>query len=256
MLPGEDYLAEQIEVIDVDGIHRARRFVKCALADALQNSFADVYRSLNRAEPYDHAASSVARRSLKNLCLSYLVETPQGDQLAKQQLAGSNNMTDTLAALSALVYSGSASADAALAAFEASWRLDPLVMDKWFSLQATRPGEDSVELVAALMENPAFSLNNPNKVRSLIGAFATANPTGFHAVSGAGYRFVADRVIELNRLNPQTAARIVVAFNRWKRYDPVRQDMMRAELKRIAAEDNLSSDVAEIVGNTLGQGGA
>jgi len=250
-LPGEDYLAEQMGVIDVDGIHQARRFVRRALAKILAGSFEDVYTRLNRDEAYDHSAPSVARRSLKNLCLSFLVETPAGIGLAEQQLSGSNNMTDTLAALASLVYSRADAAGQAMAAFESRWKKDSLVMDKWFSLNATRPGADTVDRVAALMAHPAFSLTNPNKVRSLIGAFANANPTGFHALSGAGYRFVADRVIELNRLNPQTAARIVVAFNRWKRYDPVRQDLMKKELGRIAATDNLSSDVAEIVGNAL-----
>jgi len=251
-LPGEDYLAEQMEVIDVDGIHQARRFVKQALAEALREQFEAVYRSLNRAVPYDHDAASVARRSLKNLCLSYLVELPQGVRLAETQLAGSNNMTDTLAALSSLVYTGAAAAEAEMASFEAKWRHDSLVMDKWFSLHATRPGADTVDRVASLMDKPTFSLTHPNKVRALIGAFAMANPTGFHTLSGAGYRFVADRVIDLNRLNPQVAARIASAFNCWKRYDPVRQSLMQSELKRMGATPNLSPDVAEIVGNALG----
>jgi len=102
-----------------------------------------------------------------------------------------------------------------------------------------------------LMGHPAFSLTSPNKVRSLLGAFAMANPTGFHTLSGAGYRFVAEQIIELNRLNPQVAARIAAGFNRWKRYDPVRQGLMQGELKRIAATANLSPDVTEIVGNAL-----
>jgi len=250
-LPGEDYLAEQMEVIDVDGIYQARRFVKCALATVLEDSFEAVYRRLSRDEAYDHSAPSVARRSLKNLCLSFLVETPAGIGTAEQQLSGSNNMTDTLAVLASLVFSRSDAAGPAMAAFESRWVKDSLVMDKWFSLNAMRPGADTVDRVSALMAHPAFSLTNPNKVRSLIGAFANANPTGFHALSGAGYRFIADQVIELNRLNPQTAARIVVAFNRWKRYDPVRRNMMKTELGRIAATDHLSSDVAEIVGNAL-----
>ncbi len=253
MLPGEEYLSEQMEVIDVDGIHKARRFVKQALAEALKGQFEAVYQGLNQGERYDHAATSVARRSLKNLCLSYLVELPDGAAAAHRQLDNSDNMTDTLSALASLVYSGAASADAAMASFESNWRQDALVMDKWFSLQATRPGPETVDRVAALMQHPAFSLTNPNKVRSLIGAFSMANPTGFHALSGAGYRFVADQVIEINRLNPQAAARIAAAFNRWKRYDPERQNLMQAELERIGATANLSSDVAEIVGNALGR---
>jgi aminopeptidase N len=136
-------------------------------------------------------------------------------------------------------------------AFESRWKNEPLVMDKWFTLHATRPGEATVARVESLLHNPAFSLTNPNKVRSLIGAFSMANPTAFNTISGAGYRLVADRVIELNRLNPQVASRTASAFNRWKRYDPVRQELMKTELKRIAAIPDLSSDVAEIVGNAL-----
>jgi len=253
MLPGEDYLAETMKVIDVDGIHQARQFVKRALVMALQELFEHVYQGLNQGGVYDHGATSVARRSLKNLCLSYLVETPAGVSLAEQQLAHGNNMTDTLAALAALVYSGAAAAEQAMASFESSWKQDPLVMDKWFVLHATRPGADTVDLVAALMDHPAFSLTNPNKVRSLIGAFALGNPTGFHALSGSGYRFVAERVIELDRLNPQAAARIATAFNRWRRYDSLRQNLMQTELERIAATENISPDVAEIMSNALGK---
>ncbi len=252
MLPGEDYLAEQMQVIDVDGIHQARKFVRRALATALQKPFASIYRDLNQSGAYDHGAAAVARRSLKNLCLSYLVEIPRGASLAQRQLAGSNNMTDTLAALGSLVYSGAAAAQQAMASFASRWQQDPLVMDKWFVLHATRPGADTVDLVAVLMDHPAFSLTNPNKVRALIGAFAMGNPTGFHALSGAGYRFIAERVIELDCLNPQAAARIATAFNRWKRYDPLRRNLMQAELKRIATTENISPDVAEIVGNALG----
>jgi len=251
-LPAEDYLAEQMPVVDVDGLHNARQLVKRALASALKQPFENTYRALNEGGAYDHAARSVARRSLKNLCLSYLSELPSGRGLAELQLEKSTNMTDTLTALGALVYSDAESADAAMAAFAARWLTDSLVMDKWFALHATRPGAATVDRVVALMDNPAFSLTNPNKVRALLGAFAMGNPTGFHAVSGAGYRFIADRVIELNHLNPQAAARLVVAFNRWKRYDSGRQALMRAELQRIAATDQLSSDVAEIVGNALG----
>ena len=252
-LPGEEYLAEQMPVVDVDGIHQARRFVKRTLAAALREPLQARYQHLNQSEPYDAAAGSVARRSLKNLCLSYLVEIPAGPALAQQQLENSNNMTDTLAALSSLVYSGAAIAEAAMAAFESRWRQDSLVMDKWFALHATRPGPETVNVVASLMENPAFTLTNPNKVRSLIGAFALANPTGFHALGGAGYRFVADRVIELDGLNPQAAARIAAAFNRWKRYDTARKDLMRKELKRIGATAGLSPDVGEIIHNALGR---
>jgi aminopeptidase N len=127
-------------------------------------------------------------------------------------------------------------------------------MDKWFTIQATVPGADTVGLVHALLAHDAFSLKNPNKVRSLLGAFAFSNPTAFHAGDGSGYRLFADQVIALDALNPQVAARMVGAFNSWTRYDPARKAKMKAELGRIASVDGLSPDVTEIVGNAMGMG--
>jgi aminopeptidase N len=160
-------------------------------------------------------------------------------------------MTDTLAALRCLVQSGAPQAQAELENFAEKWIRDSLVMDKWFALHATRPGAESADRLTTLLDHRAFSITNPNKVRALVGAFAMSNPTGFHAASGAGYRFVADRVIELQKINPQVAARIASAFNHWKRYDPLRSGLMQAELQRIAATPELASDVAEILHNAL-----
>jgi len=251
-LPDEDYLGEQMTVIDVDGIHAARSHVKAGLATELREAFAERYRMLASDAPYDKSPASMARRSLRNACLSYLLQTPDGAGLADAQLAASDNMSDTLAALQGLVRIEAPSAIAALKAFEARWRNDALVMDKWFAIQACVPGENTLDRVRQLLDHPAFSLTNPNKVRSLIGAYSMMNPTGFHLRSGAGYRFHADQVIALNALNPQVAARMAVAFNHWTRYDDERRAAMRAELKRIAAADGLSPDVAEIVNSALG----
>jgi len=251
-LPGEDYLAEQMELVDVDGIHAARTFVKTTLATELKNLFQEKYLLLDNGAVYDKSPASIARRSLKNTCLSYLLETRGGVALAEAQLAASDNMTDTLAALHGLVWAGSSSAAAALSAFEQRWIDDALVMDKWFAIQASKPGEATIEVVRTLMEHPAFSITNPNKVRSLIGAFSMANPTGFHAANGAAYRFHADRVIELDSLNPQVASRMASAFNQWRRYDQDRQALMKIELERIAAMDGLSPGVFEIVSKAIG----
>jgi aminopeptidase N len=250
-LPDEDYLAEQMEVVDVDGIHAARNFIKRKLATELEGYFYERYKELNDNRPYQKSAGHMARRSLKNTCLSYLVETAGGDELANAQLESSDNMTDTLAAIHGLVLSDSPGADTALANFEKQWKSDALVMDKWFIMQAIKPGSQTVNTVRELMDHPAFSILNPNKVRSLIGGFAMLNPTGFHAAEGSGYRFHADRVIELDGLNPQVAARMASAFNRWKRYDEGRRMLMKAELQRIASVENLSADVSEIVNNAL-----
>lgn len=250
-LPDEDYLADQMEVVDVDGIHAARQFIKKGLAAQLEGLFSERYAALNDGQTYQKSAVAMARRSLKNICLSYLLETRAGEALAIAQLESSDNMTDTLAAIQGLVLSGSPAASAALAGFEAKWKADALVMDKWFMMQAIKPGSETVNTVRKLMAHPAFSIQNPNKVRSLIGVFSMLNPTGFHAADGSGYAFHADRVIELDGLNPQIAARMASAFNRWKRYDEGRKAQMKTQLQRIAKVENLSRDVAEIVNNAL-----
>ena len=254
-LPDEGYLAELVETVDVDGIHAARRFVKATLAERLADRFSARYRELASHGPYDKSPPAMARRSLRNACLSYLLETPAGEALARAQLAASDNMTDTLAALGGMVLAGAAAAPAALAEFELAWRDDPRVMDKWFAIQASAPGAATVRRVAELMQHPAFSLRNPNKVRAVLGAFAMSNPTAFHAADGSGYRLLADRVIELDALNPQIAARMAAAFNPWTRYDAARRRLAKAELQRIAAAPGLSGEVAEIVGNALGMEG-
>ena len=251
-LPGEDYLAEQMELVDVDGIHVVRTFVKTTLATELKSLFQEKYVLLDNGAVYDKSPASIARRSLKNTCLSYLLQTRGGVALAEAQLSASDNMTDTLAALHGLVWAGTSSAAAALSAFEQRWIDDALVMDKWFTIQASKPGEATIEVVRTLMEHPAFSITNPNKVRSLIGAFSMTNPTGFHAADGAAYRFHADRVIELDSLNPQVASRMASAFNQWRRYDQDRQALMKIELERIAAVDDLSPGVFEIVSKAIG----
>ena len=250
-LPDEDYLADQMETVDVDGIHAARNFIKKGLANELKDLFAERYAELNDGRPYQKSAVAMAGRSFKNLCLSFLLETDLGESLAHTQLETSDNMTDTLAALQGLVLVDSPMAGAALTDFEAKWKTDSLVIDKWFIMQAVKPGSSTVKTVRALMDHPAFSIQNPNKVRALIGVFALLNPTGFHALDGSGYVFHADRVIELDRINPQIAARMASAFNRWKRYDAGRQERMKSELKRIASIDSLSGDVSEIINNAL-----
>jgi aminopeptidase N len=251
MLPDEEYLGGQVDEVDVDGIHAARCFVRAELAGRLEDDFLARYHAMSSQGPYDKSAASMARRSLRNACLPYLMETTAGEALAETQLDRSDNMTDALAALRALVHHRAGSSQRALDAFESRWRHDALVMDKWFAIQASIPGPDTLETVQHLLAHPGFSLKNPNKVRAVIGVFATLNPTGFHAAHGGGYRFLTDRVIALDALNPQIAARMVSAFNSWTRYDADRSVLMRTELKRIAGYSTLSPDVSEIVGNAL-----
>ena len=250
-LPDEDYLADQMKVVDVDGIHMARQFIRKGLANRLETLFAGHYSALNDGAAYQKSAIAMARRSLKNVCLSYLLATDSGEALACSQLESSDNMTDTLAAIRGLIFSDSPQAEKALSDFENKWIDDALVMDKWFIMQAIKPGLDTVNKVRDLMQHSAFSIKNPNKVRALIGVFSMLNPTGFHAADGSGYRFHADRVIELDSINPQMAARMAAAFNRWKRYDEGRKSLMKAELQRISMLETLSGDVTEIVINAL-----
>ena len=167
------------------------------------------------------------------------------------QYRAAHNMTDAMAALALIADSELPERGAVLADFRARWQHDPLVMDKWFAVQATTRHPDTLARVQALLSDPAFSIRNPNKVRSLIGAFATANPVCFHAADGSGYRFLADRVLELDPATPQIAARLLRAMSRWRRYDPGRQGLMRGQLERVAGTAGLSKDVHEIAAKSL-----
>jgi aminopeptidase N len=178
-----------------------------------------------------------------------LLSRRDGGALAQAQYDRADNMTQQLAALSALLTAGAG--DDALRAFEAQWKDDRLVMDKWFSLQAAHAAPDAAAAtVARLTEHPAFTMKNPNRFRAVFGAFAM-NQAGFHHASGDGYRLMGDWLIRLDRLNPQTTARMCSAFQTWRRYDADRQDMIRDTLRRIISVDGLSRDTAEMIGRIL-----
>ncbi|RDE25242.1 aminopeptidase N [Motiliproteus coralliicola] len=253
LLPSEAYLAELAEVIDPEAIHLVREFVKRELAQALQGLLMDAYRH-NRSEgDYQLNADAIARRSLQNAALSYLMtlEQPRILVLAQHQFASADNMTDQLAALSLIAHSGFESErQQALSEFYQQWQQDPLVVNQWLSVQATSPRDDSLTQVKALMAQPLFDLTNPNRVRALIGAFCGQNAVQFHRADGEGYRFLADQVIALDKLNPQIASRLLTPLTRWKRYDSRRQALMRAQLERIMAGE-LSKDSYEIVSKSL-----
>jgi len=256
-LPSEAYLVELSEQADPGAIHGARRQARRAIAEALRDVLWQRYRHAreeSRATPYQASADHIARRSLQNAALGYLMllEEPEARDAALEQFEHADNMTERLAALSALVNSGFEQEKAeVLARFHEEFKADPLVMDTWLSVQASSPLPGGLARVQALMENPVFTLKNPNKVRALIGAFANANLVNFHAEDGSGYRFLADQIITLNRLNPQIASRLLTPLTRWKKYGPARQALMRAELERILASGELSSDVYEVVSKSL-----
>ncbi len=256
-LPGEAYLTEISEVADVDAIHGAREFARQQLASALFEPLWQRYqtnREISRNTPYVAEAEHFARRALQNIALSYLMlgDQPQVLAAALDQFETSDNMTERLTALAVLVNSPfEAERSKALEAFAEQFKDNALVMDQWFSVQAASTLPGGLARVQALMEHPAFTLKNPNKVRALISAFAGQNLVNFHAIDGSGYRFLADQVIVLNALNPQIASRLLAPLTRWRKYGAERQALMKAELERILASGELSPDVYEVVSKSL-----
>ncbi len=251
-LPTEEYLGEQLPVIDVEAIHAAREFVRRELAARLRPQWEQAYATNRTPGPYRYDPALAGARRLKHLALGYLMalDEPAIRQQCLAQFTGADNMTDSGSALRLLVHAGAPEAGAALASFAERWQAEPLVMDKWFTIQATAPLPDTLAEVTKLMNHPAFRLSNPNRVRALIGAFAAANPLCFHAADGAGYRFLADQILALDPVNPQIAARLAIRLSRWRRYAPDRQALMRAELERLLAAE-LSRDLYEVVQKSL-----
>ncbi len=257
VLPSEGFIAEQLTVVDPGRVRQARDAVRDVLAHALAPSWRATFEDNRVHEAYAPEPGQAARRALANVALQYWVATGDGAacEAAERQFAQSDNMTDRQAALGALLNSPAPQRHVVLAAFASEFAGEPLVMDKWFSLQATmhrQPGDPPVlERVRTLIDHPAFSLKNPNKVRALIGAFCNGNLAEFHTVDGAGYEFWAEQVLRLDAINPQVAARIARALDRWRKFERRRQDAMHAALQRVAAHRGLSNDVSEIVGKAL-----
>jgi len=251
-LPSETYLAEQIEIVDPDAIHAARISLRRELARALRKELTDAYGVFATSGPYSPDAQSAGKRSLRNLCLGYLMELEAGDiyALCMQQFDAADNMTDRMAALGALANSSAPARESALERFYAGWHTEPLVVDKWLAVQATSRLPDTLERVRRLTRHEAFDLKNPNKVYALIRSFC-ANHVRFHAADGAGYAFAAEQIIALDPLNPQIAARIARAFDRWKKFDAARQAHARTALERVRDAAGLSKDVAEVVTKAL-----
>jgi aminopeptidase N len=252
-LPGEDYLAELMEVVDVAAIHEAREFVRKSLAGGLREKFLALEASEDHGS-YRTGAAAAARRSLKNLCLSYLtaLDDRTGVDLCMDQFRRADNMTDVMGALAPLAQTDCPERSEALSIFYDTWKGDSLVIDKWFSLQATSRLPGTLGEVRRLMEHPAFDIRNPNRVRSLIGAFCQNNLLRFHEEDGSGYRFLGEQVSVLNDLNPQVAARMLGALSNWRRFDEGRRELMKAVLENILALPNVSRDVYEIAAKSLG----
>ena len=252
-LPSVRVLAEEMDIVDIDGLHEAREMLRTSIAQTLSEKLMEVYQANQSSEAYSCDANSVGRRSLKNACLSYLslLDTEETNALCVSQFESANNMTDSLAALACLVDLDGPQRITALKAFHQQWRNEALVLDKWFMLQAMSNRTETLDEVETLLNHEDFSLKNPNRCRSLIHSFGAGNLYHFHRADGRGYKFLADQVIALDSSNPQVAARLVRCFDRWKKFDEGRMAHAKQQLERILAVPKLSKDVHEIVSKNL-----
>jgi aminopeptidase N len=253
-LPDESDIAREIgKNVDPDAVLAARRKIKREIGAALKDRLDARYRKLTSHRPYSPDAKSAGQRALRNACLDLLCATEDKaeQQKAFKQFEEADNMTDRMAALAILSQHAIPEREKALAAFEAKYRDDPLVLDKWFAVQARIPEADALERIHKLMKHPAFSMTNPNRMRSLIGVFAAGNAAQFNRPDGKGYAFIADTVLGLDSKNPQVAARLLSAFKSWRSLEPSRRALAEKELKRIAQTPGLSPDVSDIASRSL-----
>jgi len=248
-LPSETFLAEQMAVVDPEVLHESRNRLRRTLASSLEQQLLDTYRKTKAEGAYSPDPASIGRRALRNLCLGYLCELGL-PALAHEQFKAADNMTDSMAALGCLANLDCPERQGALDAFYARWKDEPLVLDKWLAVQAGSRLPDTMANVKKLLGHRAFDLKVPNKVYALIRTFS-ANHVRFHAADGAGYDFLAEQVIALNAINPQVAARMARAYDRWTRFDERRKAGAKAALERIRDTQGLTKDVAEIVTKAL-----
>ena len=252
-LPSEADIAELAQPANPEAIHQAREFMYSTLAKALRFDLERFYSTLQEDGAYRVDSKSIGQRGLKNICLDYLgrINDESIQQQCLLQYRQANNMTDALAALAVLNQIDCHQRQQALDEFEQRWQQDPLVMDKWFALQATSALPNTLERVKALTQHKLFDIRNPNKVRALIGSFAMRNPLHFHAEDGSGYDFLTEHVLQLDAINPQIASRMVRPLMNWRQYEAQRSQLMREHLEQIKAHQGLSPDVYEIVTKSL-----
>ncbi|HLB42196.1 MAG TPA: aminopeptidase N [Gammaproteobacteria bacterium] len=253
-IPSEKYIGEQMEIIDVDGIHAVREFIFTDIATKLRTRWLETYHHHHLIHSnYRFEINDIGKRKLKNHCLSYLARLPQYIELCIKQFEASLelNMTDTQAALMMLANIDVASRIKALNQFYDYWKHDTLVIDKWFAIQAASKLPSTLHEVKKLMRDTLFDIKNPNKVYALIGTFANRNLINFHSMTGEGYAFLSNVVQQLDRLNAQIAARMVKPLTTWKRYDKERQKLMRAQLEYILQDKKISPDLYELTTKSL-----
>lgn len=255
-LPSEKYIAEHMQVVDVDAIHYVREFIIEEIAKQLKSLFINIYQKNHINGPYEFNMQEMGKRQVKNLCLNYLMVLNDEDIIENFGLKQFNqtlnkNMTDTIAALKALTNCANPAREQALKNYYEVWRNDALALDKWFTLQAISKLPKTLGHVKKLMQNPAFDIKNPNKVYALVGAFCNQNPVHFHAEDGEGYTFLTDVVLSLDPVNPQIAARMLGPLTHWRRFNEKRQKLMKQELERILNHKKISNDVYEIASKSL-----
>ncbi len=252
-LPTEDYIAEQLRPVPVEEIHEARIALRRAIGDTLWDDLIRIHDAMAQTGAFDPSAEAAGQRALRNAALSYLVAAgdPESVALARTRYDEADNMTDRMAALSVLADTEGEAREGALADFYERFRHDEQVIDKWLSVQSMSARPDTLDRVRALMDHPVFSIRKPNKVRALVGAFAMGNPICFHAPDGSGYKFVVDFLQQLDKVNPQVAARMLGVFGQWRRLTAERSQTMKAELQRFADTEGLSRDCTEIATKSL-----
>lgn len=251
-LPSQNEIAELFQKIDPIAIAEVYEALTRTLASELADEFLAIYNA-NRLDAYRVEHADIGKRALRNTCLRFLAygETALAEQLVRAHYETADNMTDAIAALSAASAAQLPCREELMAQYDEKWHQDGLVMDKWFVLQATSPAANTLAKVRELLHHRSFSLGNPNRIRSLIGAFAAGNPAAFHAVDGSGYQFMVEMLSDLNRRNPQVASRLIEPLIRLNRYDAKRQEMMRAALEQLKGLENLSGDLFEKISKAL-----
>jgi aminopeptidase N len=252
-LPSESSLADEMAIVDVEAIHGARQFLRSEIGRQLGGDLAAVYERLTDLGPYRPLPKAIGARSLRNSCLAYLAATNEAAAISRlvAQFDAARNMTDVLTALALLGDVPGPQRGHAFATFYDTWQQDDLVIDKWFALQATSALPDTLERCETLLGHPAFDLKNPNRVRSLVGAFAQGNQLRFHDASGAGYAFLAERIVQIDPLNATMAARLTQPLGAWRRYDAGRQTLMRQALEHVLAVPGLSKGTFEMASKSL-----
>ena len=254
-LPSEADLSMAMTPADPAAIHEAREALRARIAIHLEEDLIRLHGALQEPGEFSADAKAAGKRALRNAALEMLAADTTARIAARAQghFEAAANMTDAIGGLNALMLLGGEGFEQALTQFYDRWKDEPLVVDKWFALQARSPGEDALGRVMGLTAHPAFEAKNPNRLRALVATFATANPYRFHDESGAGYRFLADQIIATDAFNPMVAARMIEPLGSWRRYKPELGALMREQLARIAGSANVSKNVAELVGKALAE---